>query len=71
MKQQHDYPMSIAQAAAALSLAPATIRYYERTGRVEPIRFGPKRQRLYLREHLDAIRAARAKRQRRAGLDKR
>lgn len=71
MKQQHEYPMSIAQAAATIGVGPATIRYYERTGRVEPIRFGPRRTRLYLPEHIDAIKAYRAKRQRRAAIGKR
>lgn len=55
------YPMSIAQVAAVVGVGADTIRYYERAGYVSPIRFGMRRTRLYLPEHVDAIRAYRAR----------
>ena len=60
--KQSEYPLSIAQAAALVGVVPDTIRYYERAGYVAPIRFGKRRTRLFLPEHLDAIRAYRMKR---------
>jgi len=65
MKTKHEqsrYPLSIAEAAAIVGVVPDTIRYYERAGYVSPIRFGKRRTRLYLAEHIDAIQAYRARR---------
>ena len=66
VRSQPEYPLSIAQAAALVGVVPDTIRYYERVGYVVPIRFGKRRTRLYLPEHIDAIRAYRTKRGKKA-----
>ncbi len=60
--RQQKYPMSISEAAAAVGLSTSTLRYYEREGRISPIRFGADERRLYLPEHIDAIQAHRARR---------
>jgi len=50
------YPMSITEAALAVGASTSSLRFYERQGFVTSIRFGADDRRLYLPEHLDAIR---------------
>lgn len=57
--RQPEYPMSISQAAIAAGVSTSSLRFYERKGIVAPIRFGADDRRLYLPEHLEAIRAYR------------
>jgi len=57
--RQLKYPMSITEAALAVGVSTSSLRFYERQGFVTPIRFGADDRRLYLPEHLDAIRAYR------------
>ena len=59
------FPMSIAEAAAAVDRSTTTLRFYERRGVVKPLRLGADDRRWYMPEHLDAIRAYQLKHGRR------
>jgi DNA-binding transcriptional MerR regulator len=59
--RQLKYPMSITEAALAVGVSTSSLRFYERKGIVAPIRFGANDVRVFLPEHVDAVRAYRAK----------
>jgi DNA-binding transcriptional MerR regulator len=55
-------PMSIGEAARATGYSIQMLRVLDKTGVVQPVRFGANQARVYLAEHIEAIKQYRAQR---------
>jgi len=60
--KQPRYPLSISEAADVIGVSASLLRFYEQKQIVRPIRFGRDERRLFLPEHIDAVRAYREQR---------